>query len=269
MELRNLILAHIFFLVMLNLTFSFMILGFSTAFLFDSDDILDKKPKTARLANHIAFYINFLSFYLLFIIVFSYCFRKDGQAVCDAFKRISKSERKTIDAVICDYIYNGIYFLFIYIFYWPIYAIIKYFGKFKSRYVSLILIICVDILVFLFTIFSDNKDAGFIKAIIGISILQITFNLLSMIIPNTCWKCVDNETDPEIKPKKEEENILTKPTYPSKPTGPSKPTYTPPQVNPQPPSINMNVSVSIPIPVVNVHLPNPVIAGPHGAPHYI
>jgi hypothetical protein len=243
-------------------------MAFSMVFFSKTEDIFDGTPKTPRLANQIAFYINFLDFYFLLIIVFSYCFTKDGQAVFDAFKKISKSERKILAHLIIDYIINGIYFLFIYTFYWPIYAIIKYFGKFKSRYVSLILIICVDILVFLFTIFSDNKDSGFIKAIMGISILQIILNLLSMIIPNTCWKCVDDETDPEIKPKKEEENILTKPTYPSKPTGPSKPTYTPPQVNPQPPSININVSVSVPIPVVNAHLPHPIV-GPHGPPHYI
>ena len=268
MELRNLVLVHIFFLVLFNMTFIFMIMAFSLTYFSKTEDKFDGTPTTPRLANQIAFYINFLNFYFLLIIIFSYCFTKDGQAVFDAFKKVSKSDRKILAHIIVDFIINGIYFLFIYIFYWPIYAIIKYSGKFNSRYVSLILIICVDILIFLFSIFSVNKDAGFIKTIMAVSILQITMNLLSIIIPNTCWKCVYDETDPEIKPKKEE-NILTKPTYPSKPTCPSKPTYTPPQVNPQPPSINMNVSVSIPIPVVNVHLPNPVIAGPHGAPHYI
>ena len=72
---------------------------------------------------------------------------------------------------------------------------------------------------------------------------------------------MDDETDPEIKPKKEKENL------PPKSTNPSKPTYTPPQVNPQPHSLDVNVSVSIPVPVVNVHLPHPVVVGPNGPPH--
>lgn len=270
MELRNLVSIHIYLLVIFNICFNFMLMALSLSFLLDSEDIFDHTPKAPRLANHIAFYINFLGFYFIFIIIFSFYFKKDGQVVCDAFKKCSKSERTTLDVLICDYILNGIYFLFIYIFYWPIYAIIKYFGKFNSRYVSLILIICVDILEFFFSIISDNKDAGLIIAIMGVSILQITMNLLSMIIPNTCCKCESDETDPKIKPKKEEENIPPKPTYPSKPTYPPKPTYIPPQVNPQPPSLNINVSVSVPVPVVNVHLPHPVVVGPHGPPlHYI
>ena len=147
MELRNLVFNHIILIVVFNMTFSFIIMSFSGSFLFKSDDI-SHKSKPSRLANQIAFYINFLSFYIILIIIFSYCFTKDGQVIFDAFKKISNSENKTLPFLIIDFIINGIYFLFIYIFYWPIYTIIKYFGKFNSRYVTMILIICIDILVF-------------------------------------------------------------------------------------------------------------------------
>lgn len=43
-------------------------------------------------------------------------------------------------------------------------------------------------------------------------------SLLSMIIPNTCWKCESNEEDPKIKPKKEEENSSTRIDTPPKTT---------------------------------------------------
>ena len=160
-----------------------------------------------------------------------------------------------------------VYIFYLYIFFIGLYAIIKCFGKINSRYVSLILITCVDIIVFFFSVISDNKSVGLIKAIIAFSIIQIIMSLLSMIIPNTCWKCESDEKDPKIKPKKEEdENSSTRIDTPPKTTYSSYPIYTPPPVNPQPPSLNINVSFSIPDPVVDVQLPHPVIVGPH-APH--
>ena len=274
MELRNFNLVHIYLLIFYNVSLSIGIMGFSLGFLLDSDDPFDTKPQKPLLANIIALSISFLGIYFILILILSFFFTKDGQVVCDAFKSPIKLEKK-IEIIIIGGILNGIYFLFIFIFYWPIYAIIKRFGKFKARYVSLILIICVDILEFFFSIISDNRDVGLIKGVMIFSIIQITMNLLSMIIPNTCWKCESNENDPKIKPKKEEEEnsstrINTPPpktTYsPPPPNYPSYPTYTPPDYNPQPPSLNVDVSISVPVPVVNVHLQHPVVVGPHG-PH--
>ena len=201
MEFRNLIFIHLILLILFNITFSLGIMGFSLGFLSDQDDPFTDEYKKPILSNIIAFSINFLGIYFVFVIILSFFFTKDGQVVFDAFRGPMKLEKK-LETIIIGVIINGIYFLFIYIFYWPLYAIIKRFGKFNSRYVSLILIICVDILVVFFSIISDNTDVGFIKGIIIFSIIQITMNLLSMIIPNTCWKCEYDETDPKSKPKK-------------------------------------------------------------------
>ena len=71
MELRNLVLVHIFFLVLFNMAFSFTIMAFSLLFFSKTEDIFDGTPKTPRLANQIAFYINFLNFYFLLIIKYN------------------------------------------------------------------------------------------------------------------------------------------------------------------------------------------------------
>ena len=275
MELRNFTFIHLCLLIFYNLAINLGIMAFSLGFLLQSeDDFFEDAPKKPHLANIISFSINFLGIYFIVIIILSFFFTKDGQVVFDGFKRPIKYNRN-LETIIFGTIFNGLYFLFIFIFYWPLYAIIKCFGKFNSRYVSLILIICVDIIVFFFSLVSDNKDVGFIKTIMAFSIMQIAMNLLSMIIPNTCWKCESNEKDPKIKPKKEEEeNSSTRIDTPPKTTNSSYPIYTPPSVNPQPPSLNVNVSISIPNPVVNVQLPHPVIVGPypphgiHGPPHH-
>lgn len=280
----RLIWVHIVLLIIFNTFLSLGIMGFSIAFLFDSDDPLNGEPQKSRLANIIAFSINFLGLYSLFIIVLSFCFTKDGEVVYNAFKSPIKIEN-SIEKIIFGGILVAIYFLLVYIFYWPLFAIVKLFGKFNARYVSLIIIICVDILSFFFSIISDNRNVGLIKGIMVFSILQITLNILSIIIPNTCWKCESDEKDPTIKHKKEEENSSTRintpppkpiyspppqPTYspPPQPTYTPPPNYIPPHYNPQPPSLNVNVSISVPVPVVNVHLPHPVVVRPHGPPHH-
>ena len=149
MELRNFTFIHIFLLIIFNIIISAGIMGFSLGFLLHSEDPFEDEPKKPRLANIIAFSFNFLGFYFLLIIVFSFYFTKDGQVVFDAFKRPIKYNGN-IGTLICEGFFYGLYFLFIYIFYWHLYAIIKRFGKINSRYVSLILITCVDIIVFFF-----------------------------------------------------------------------------------------------------------------------
>lgn len=112
MELRNFTFIHIFLLIIFNIFISAGIMGFSLGFLLNSEDPFEDEPKKPRLANIIAFSFNFLGFYFLLIIVFSFYFTKDGQVVFDAFKRPIKYNEK-IEILI----FGGIFFVYIFYLY--------------------------------------------------------------------------------------------------------------------------------------------------------